>query len=119
MLLCFNGSNTGGNTAVLHQREWEWQWDKLRLFYERLAREGEGDLEDEADLGEAGELRVVVEEGLGDHRRWVVGWVEADHNTVAIITVDDDISSLLCCVNKLMKDSYHLAWQQQQLAFLL
>ena len=83
--------------AWLHQRELGWLWDKLRLFYERLAREDEGGLE---DGGEVAVLhQVVVGEGLVDLlRRWVwEEWVEVYHhrnnNTVATTTGDDDTFS--------------------------
>jgi hypothetical protein len=105
MLLCSNGSNTGGNTAVLHRKEWELQWDKLRLFYERLVKGDGGDSVDEEDLEEAEEGRVVVVvEAV--HRQWV-GWEEAAHRRlwgVGIIMVDDDLISACCCINRLMKN---------------
>jgi hypothetical protein len=92
MLLCFNGSNTGGNTAVPRQRELEWQWDKLRLFYERLVSEDEGgSVGGEEDLGEVGH-QLEGEALWGLHRRLV-----EDHhnNTVVIITADDIMLSCL------------------------
>ena len=63
------------------QREWEWQWDKLRLFYERLVSEDKGALVDgEEDLEEVVGHQVVEEAPGGLRRRWVEEWVEVGHH---------------------------------------
>ena len=88
---------------MLRRREWELQWDKLQLFYERLVKEDGEDSADGEDLEEAEEGRVVVE---AVHRQWV-GWEEAVHRRlwgVGIIMVDDDLISACCCINRLMKN---------------
>ena len=83
------------------QREWEWQWDKLRLFYERLVSEDEGALVDGGVEGLEEVGLQWVDEVLGGLRRWVEAWVEVGHrhrNTV-VITMADELSCFCCIID--------------------